>query len=200
MRHGGQAALPSDAHFLNEGSFSAYFGVSNALVLMRYVFCLLNRRLSPRKTCTRRHRRHRDHLRWQVAAPVLTSLYAYPAVGLRVAQVIFDIGIKLTRLWRRGFIAAARPDALALLPMIIAVPVSRQVGRMPLAATQVSQELQCHIFVVFAGFGVMENGGDLLLVFRTNIKTHHGGLLKASNVNACGSTLRIDSVEFAALT
>jgi hypothetical protein len=64
---------------------------------------------------------------------VLTSLYISSGRVLRVAQVILDIGV-IHPLRQRRFIAAAGPDALAFLPVMIAVPVSWQVGRMPLAA------------------------------------------------------------------
>lgn len=108
-------------------------------------------------------------MRWQVAAGIDLFVHIQRRV-LRVAQVIFDIGIKHA-FGERGFIAAARPDALAFF-----THDNRRAGI--LAGRQnafggdfgVSQELQRHIFVVFAGFGVMENGGDLLLVFRTEHK------------------------------
>ena len=76
---------------------------------------------------------------------------------LRVAQVIFNIGIKYA-LGECRFVAATGPDALTFFTHdncrtgVLAgwqYAFSSDFG--------VSQELQRYVFIVFAGFGIMEN-------------------------------------------
>ncbi|VFS43651.1 Uncharacterised protein [Enterobacter cancerogenus] len=83
---------------------------------------------------------------------------------MRVAQVVFDIGvIHTTR--QRGFVAAAGPDALAFLTGdngSAGILTGRQnaFGR----NIGVSQELQRNVFIVFAGLRIAQDIGNLLLM------------------------------------
>jgi hypothetical protein len=71
-------------------------------------------------------------LRGQVSAGINLFIHIQRGV-LRIAQVILGIGV-IDAAGEGRFIAAAGPHALAFLPIIIAVPVSWQVGSTPLAA------------------------------------------------------------------
>ena len=109
------------------------------------------------------------NLRRQVGAGVHLFIHIQRGV-LRIAQVIFDVGvIHPTR--QRRFITTTGPDALALF-----ADDNRRAGI--LAGWQntlrrdvrVTQELQRHIFVVFTGVRVAQNIGNLLLVCRAQHK------------------------------
>ena len=113
-------------------------------------------------------------LRRQVSAGIHFFVHIQRRV-LRVAQVIFNIGIKYASGERR-FVTAAGPDTLTFF--------THDNGRAGILTgwqyafggnLGVSQELQRNILIVFAGFRIMEYGGDLLLVFRAK---HEGGIVE----------------------
>ena len=132
-------------------------------------------------------------LRRQVSPGVDLFIHIQGRV-LRVAQVILDIGV-IDPLRQRRFIAAAGPDALALF-------TGDDCGTGILAGRQnafgrdigVTQELQGDVFVVFTGFRVVKDIGDLLLVRRAQ---HEGSIVK-SVLCQKGQRLRFNLQDFLA--
>ncbi|CSP74295.1 Uncharacterised protein [Shigella sonnei] len=89
---------------------------------------------------------------------------------MRVAQIIFDISVIDTARQRR-FITATGPYTLPFF-----TNNNRSAGILTgwqntfRRDVGVAQELQRHIFIIFAGFRVTQNVGHLLLVSRTQHK------------------------------
>ncbi|SAC80206.1 Uncharacterised protein [Enterobacter cloacae] len=109
------------------------------------------------------------NLCWQVGAGVDLFVHVQRGV-LRIAQVVFGVGV-INTVRQRRFITAAGPDALAFF-----TDDDRRTGI--LTGWQnafrrdigVTQELQGNVLIVFAGFRVTQNIGHLLLMGRTEHK------------------------------
>ncbi|MNS78425.1 hypothetical protein D3C72_1120410 [compost metagenome] len=114
------------------------------------------------------------NLRWQVGARIHLFVHIQRRI-LRIAQVIFDVGV-IHAMRQRGFVAAAGPDALAFFAgddRRAGVLTGRQNAfRSDIGVTQ---ELQRDVFVVFAGLRIAQDIGNLLLMRRTQ---HKGGIVE----------------------
>ena len=108
-------------------------------------------------------------LRRQVGAGIHLFIHIQRRV-LRVAQVVFNIGV-IHALTQRRFVAAAGPDALAFLTHNDCRTGILTGGQDAFRRNfGVAQELQGNVLIVLAGFRIVKNGGNLLLMRRTQHK------------------------------
>ena len=114
------------------------------------------------------------NLRGQVGAGIHLFIHIQRGV-LGITQVVFNVGV-IHALAQGGFVTAACPDALAFLAHDdrgAGILTGRQDAFC--GNFRVAQELQGDVLIVLAGFRVVKNGGNLLLMRRTQ---HKGGIVE----------------------
>lgn len=135
-------------------------------------------------------------LRRQIAAGVDLFVHIQRGV-LRIAQVLFDVGV-VHPARQRFFIAAAGPDALALFADDNRRAGVWQVGKIPLAAIS---ELRRNCSATYLSFslasGSLRISATCCWCAGRSMNDASWNACWASRVNASGATFRISAFEFA---